>query len=112
MMDTQAIQGLLAQYQKFDWHLHHVLMTREMRDTLPETLDALFENAKIDESDINAVWFSRPAANGRVAFELRALNNTPFALVDSSEPGADETDLNSLFQRVEEKMRDRLSQQH
>jgi len=112
MIDARAIQGLLAQYQRFDWQLHHVLMTREMRDTLPASLTVLFGNAEIVDSDINAVWFSRPAENGRIAFELRALSNTPFALVDSSEPGADETDLAALFQRVEGKMRERLSHQH
>jgi len=47
-----------------------------------------------------------------MSFELRALSNTPFALVDSSEAGADETDLAALFQRVEGKMRERLSHQH
>ena len=112
MIDDLTVRGLIAQYERFEWRLHHVLLTPETQSALYASFKELFGNVEVIESDINAIWFSRPAQNGRLAFELRALGNTPFALVDSSEPDANEIDLQTLFRRVEGKMRERLSHQH
>ena len=69
----------------------------------------LFEDIPVAESDLNAAWFSRPNANGRIAWELRSLGPTPVRLVDSSEPEAAESELTELFERVENQMRQRSS---
>lgn len=108
MISETAIREVLSQYDRFDWRLDHVLLSPKLRDRLSEEASTVFENVPIEESDLDAAWFSRISTNGRVAWELRSLGSSPFALVDSSEQNATRDELTSLFQRVEMDMRRRI----
>ena len=108
MISENSVREILSQYKRFGWRLERVLLTPDLKKSLGESIATLFENASVAESDLDAAWFSRPAVNGRTAWELRSLTNTPFALVDSSEPETDESGLAKIFSRVEDQMRQRL----
>jgi hypothetical protein len=108
VISEDAVREILSQYKKFGWRLERVLLTSDLKKSLGDSIAILFENASVAESDLDAAWFSRPAVNGRIAWELRSLTNTPFALVDSSEPEADESELAEIFSRIEDEMRQRL----
>ena len=108
MISYEAVSEILAQYQRFGWQLERVVLTPELKLRLARSADELFEGKPIMESDLDAAWFSRTNENGRVAWELRSLGATPFALVDSAMPNSSESELNELFQRVEDEMRERL----
>jgi hypothetical protein len=108
VINEDAVREILSQYKRFGWRLERVLLTRDLKESLGESIRALFDDITVAESDLDAAWFSRPAVNGRIAWELRSLTNTPLALVDSSEPEADESELAEMFSRVEDQMRQRL----
>lgn len=108
MIDGQTIREIFSQYEKFGWRLEHVRLSNELKSSLAGRDEELFSRVTVAESDLDAAWFSRMNANGRVAWELRSLGHTSFALVDSAEPNASESDLNQLFQRLENQMRQRL----
>jgi hypothetical protein len=108
VISEDAISEILSQYKKFGWRLERVLLSDELTRSLGEMTESLFGGLSPGESDLDAAWFSRPNANGRLAWELRSLTTAPFALVDSTEPEPDPTELDNLFQRVEEQLRQRL----
>ena len=107
MINEDSISEILTQYKRFGWQLERVLLSKPLRENLDGSVDTLFERRLVRDSDLDAAWFSRRATNGRIAWELRALSNSPFALVDSSEPEASESDLSEMFSRVEDEMRQR-----
>ena len=108
MISEDGVREILSQYKNFGWRLERVLLTPDLKKSLGDSIKVLFEDKTIIESDLDAAWFSRPAANGRIAWELRSLTSTPFALVDSSEPEGDESELAEIFSRIEDQMRQRL----
>lgn len=108
MISGDAVREILSQYNRFGWRLERVLLTSRLKKDLNGSIATLFEGITLVESDLDAAWFSRPAVNGRIAWELRPLTNNPFALVDSSDPEAHESELAEIFSRVEDQMRQRL----
>ncbi len=81
-MNAEQIREMLKQYAKHGWNLRRVLLSAKTREDLAGALESLFSNAPVVASEIDAVWFSRPAANGNEAWELRRLSQTPFALIE------------------------------
>jgi len=108
VISEDAVREILSQYKKFGWRLERVLLTPDLKKGIVDSIKVLFEDKTIIESDLDAAWFTRSAVNGRIAWELRSLTNTPFALVVSSAPDAGGSELNELFSRVEDEMRQRL----
>ena len=108
MIDADVIRGILSQYVKFGWRLHHVLISDRLKNDLGKSVSGVFGDVRVIDSDIDGAWFSRSAENGRLALELRSLGAVPFALVDSAESGASETELEDVFTRTEQEMRERL----
>jgi hypothetical protein len=53
----------------------------------------------VRESEIDALWFSRPSAHDREAWELRLLEQTQYALFEAFEP--DETEIQRQEARLE-----------
>jgi hypothetical protein len=108
VISEDAVREIVSQYKSFEWRLERVLLTPALKKGLGDSITVLFKDKTMVESDLDAAWFSRSAANGRIAWELRSLTSTPFALVDSSAPDANGSELNELFSRVEGEMRQRL----
>jgi len=82
MMTAEQIQAILSLYARHGWKLRRVLLTPALKKTLRDSLAALFDSAEIIESEIDAVWFSRPSDHEREAWELRRLSPTPYALFE------------------------------
>lgn len=81
MIDRARIHEILKQYEKHGWTLRRVLLCREARESLSGSPENPFGGAQIADSETNAVWFSRRAANGNEAWELRRLTGSPFAVI-------------------------------
>src|ERR1044071_4920624 len=94
MSRLKKFQETLAQYQRHGWRLVRVLARPETLAELRGAGDAAatFEGAPADESDVDAMWFTRPSAEGREAWELRLVGDTPYALFELFEPDEEEED--------------------
>jgi hypothetical protein len=82
MINAEQITGILSLYKKHGWNLRRVLLCVRSKENLSNDLINLFGDAEIVESKVDAVWFSRPAADGNEAWELRHLSENPYALVE------------------------------
>lgn len=107
MIDPAAVTALVSQYERFGWRLDHVVLSSETKSGLGPDVSEIFRGVPIADSDIDGLWFTRPAANGRIAAELRSLGGTPFALVDSVSSDAQENEWAEAFQRTESRLRER-----
>lgn len=87
MTDSAAIGDIIRTYAKHGWILRRVLLSADLRQSLGERSCEFFGDAKVGDGDIDAAWFSRPPDTGEIAWEIRHLNETPFALLEY----ADET---------------------
>jgi len=87
MIGDWQVQEILKQYNKHGWNLRRVLLSVQTRENLPA---ALFGQAEIVSSRLDAAWFSRRSLEGRETWELRHLSTVPFALVEVFEDDDDE----------------------
>ena len=83
MNQRDRIKEILATYQKHGWQLRRVLLVPESRDTISENDELTFEGARVDDANVDALWFSRPSAGRREAWELRLVAETPYALFET-----------------------------
>ena len=85
------LEEILNQYVRHGWRLKGVLMTAHTRAEIQnQHRAATFEGVPVKESSFDALWFSRPSHSGRVAWELRLVAETPYALLETFEQ--DETE--------------------
>ena len=87
MIGEREVKEILAQYERHGWSLRRVLLSAENERNLPA---ALFGQTEVVSSNLDALWFSRASSEGREAWELRHLSNTPFALVEVFEADDEE----------------------
>ncbi len=103
-------QETLATYRKYGWQLARVLMNQ---DTLAELRDATggedFETVTAREFPVDAMWFVRPAAGGREAWELRLVSESPYALLELFEPDEAEEDREDVRREMEAKLNERMT---
>ncbi|HEY0174630.1 MAG TPA: hypothetical protein VGB98_26675 [Pyrinomonadaceae bacterium] len=110
MSQVGKFEEILAQYRRHGWRLARVLAR-------PGTFDATFaapgaeggasyEGAPVVESEADAMWFTRPSAEGREAWELRLVGDTPYALFELFEPDEDEEDREDVRREMEARMRE------
>lgn len=109
-MDLGLFQRLVDQYRKYGWGPRRILVGASGDELLPladRDLVTVKTNAGID-----AVWFSRPRKDGRVAWELRHLSETPYALVEVFDSSLDAAELDDALAGIEEKMRQVLTRKN
>ena len=107
MMSAEAIRALLQLYERHEWRLERVLISPSLLDSLGDRAAELFAGAEIMESDLDAAWFRRPSVAKKVAWELRALDPTPFALVEVSDGESSRSEIEALMTSLEQRLRDR-----
>lgn len=105
MISAGQIREILSLYKKHGWHLRRVLLTEDLRNSLTDSLGNLFGTAEIIESDIDAVWFSRPSSGERKAWEIRHLSETPYALVEVFDAEDDEEIRAETRRELEEQLK-------
>ena len=110
MSRLKKFQEILAQYRRHGWRLARVLARPE---SLAELCGAsagdaalIFEGAPADEAEVDAMWFTRPSAEGREAWELRLVGDTPYALFELFEPDEEEEDREDVRREMEARLRD------
>jgi hypothetical protein len=81
-------------------------MTAELQKNLVSAQDEPLNDVEKRVADIDAIWFSRSAGNGRETWELRLLDPTPFALLDVLDQNLDETERDKALTRIEAQMRE------
>lgn len=110
MSRLKKFQEILAQYHRHGWRLARVLSRpeslAEMRGANGGDDALTFEGAPITESDVDAMWFTRPSAEGREAWELRLVGDTPYALFELFEPDEVEEDREDVRREMEARLRD------
>ena len=107
MSQLKKFQEILAQYRRHGWRLARVL-ARPGTFAAPgaESGGASFEGAPVTESEVDARWFARPSAEGREAWELRLVGETPYALFELFEADEEEEDREDVRREMEARLRD------
>ena len=101
MIDLDGLRSIFAIYVKHGWLLRRVLLSPALRASLgPSAAD--FGGSAVQDSDIDAAWFSRAPAAGGVAWEIRYLSPAPYALVEHIDEFSDsfEADLGAVEARL------------
>ena len=113
MNRLKNIQEILAQYRRHGWRLARVLARPETLAELREESEGggeEFGGAPVAESEVDAMWFTRPSAEGREAWELRLAGGTPYALFELFEPDEAEEDREDVRREMEACLRERQKQ--
>ncbi len=112
MSNIELFQEIAATYHKHGWRLRRILARAEMLAEISargETIENLFEEAPVRETGIDALWFARLSAEGREAWELRHVAETPFALFELFEPDEAEEDREDVRREMEAQMIERMT---
>ena len=105
MIDAKQVQEILTQYKKHGWKLSRVLLSAPTGKMLSASLEKLFGNTEIIQSDIDAAWFFRASDKGGEAWELRRLSGTPFALFEVFDADDDEEIREETRQEMQTRMK-------
>ena len=106
MRKAGLFMELVATYRKHGWEPRTALLQPATRVELESTEAALLNNISVRDSEIDALWFSRPSHNNRDAWELRLLAQTPYALFETFEPEETEEERDEVRQEMEARMRE------
>jgi hypothetical protein len=112
MSKVKKFDDAHATYTRHGWRLVRVLARPE---TLPELRanagddDVQYKGAPVTESDVDAMWFTRPSQGGREAWELRLVADPPYALFELFEPDEPEEDREDVRREMEARLRDYAS---
>lgn len=95
-------------YRRHGWRLARALMRAETLEQLRAEGggEQSFEGAAVEESAADAMWFTRGAAGGREAWELRLVAESPYALFELFEPDESEEDREEVRREMEARMRE------
>ncbi len=107
-MKIELAKEIVATYEKHGWNLRRVLITPAARAEEPRIAEA-FPRAAIVNSEIDALWFSRPSHGGREAWEVRSVAEQPYALFEAFEVDDEEEDREAARREMENKMREYAS---
>lgn len=121
MNELLRFRETLATYRKYGWTLARVLMRPETLAGLPEPAGApaagagagevasaahSFEGVPVSEAAFDAMWLKRPSHEGREAWELRLVAETPYALFELFEADEAEEDREDVRREMEARMRE------
>ena len=109
-MTPELFREIIAAYQSHGWELRRVLLKPPTRSDLSEQAVGLFDEAKLIDSDIDALWFARPSHAGREAWELRLVAEQPYALFEAFEAHETEEEREEARIEMQNKMRDHQTQ--
>ena len=108
MKRLDQFRETLATYRTYGWRLARVMMRPDALAALrAATGGADFEAVAAREFPVDAMWFVRPAAGGREAWELRLVGESPYALFELFEPDEAEEDREDVRREMEAKMLER-----
>jgi len=97
---------LVTTYLKHGWDLKGALMQPSTRAEISAVKPDLATEITIKDSSVDGLWFSRPSHQDRVAWELRLLSETQYALFETFEPEETEEEREEMKLEMEAKLRD------
>jgi hypothetical protein len=100
--------AIVEQYEKHGWTLQRILLTKAELAATSDELKTRFPNAVLVESDIDAIWFSRPNRDAET-WELRRLSGTPFALLEVFEGIVADGEREDALRNIEQRMAESLT---
>lgn len=106
MSQEDLINDILATYQKHGWKLRRALLRPETRAAITEV--GLLSQAQVEDSQIDALWFSRASHGQREAWELRLVSATQYALFENFEADEMEEAREELRREMEARMRSKV----
>lgn len=106
MNQVDLIRQILATYQKHGWQLRRLLLLPETRAQVANGDETTFAGTRVDEANVDALWFSRPSSGKREAWELRLIAETPYALLETFEANEPE----EAHEKVRQEMVARMSE--
>ncbi len=83
MIDAENIGEIIAVYEKHGWVLRRVLLTPTLKARVNDGISQFVDGVQVIDAEVDAAWFSRPPLSGGVAWEIRHLGETPYALVEN-----------------------------
>jgi hypothetical protein len=110
-MSLELFKEIIATYRRHGWELRRVLIKPASRKDLKEEAAEIFSEAALIEAEFDALWFARPSAAGREAWELRLVAEQPYALFAAFEADESEEDREEARLEMEHQMRDQISPQ-
>ena len=104
---VKKFEEVAATYRRHGWRVAGVLMAGA---ALAEWRAAggpdLFGGLTPSESEVDALWFTRPSQGGREAWELRLVAEPPYALFELFEPDEAEEDRADVRREMEARLRE------
>lgn len=104
MARAENIRETLDLYKKHGWTLRRALLSEESRRDLGDSVQELFDTARIIGFGKDAAWFSRASGKDREAWELRLFGDAPFALVEVFGPEQDEEARDEIRGELEQRI--------
>ncbi|HSS22767.1 MAG TPA: hypothetical protein VLL54_22025 [Pyrinomonadaceae bacterium] len=102
----KLIEEIVATYHKHGWTLRRVLLRPETMEAAEQLKTLRLEEAKVEESEVDGLWFGRPSHEQREAWELRLLSENAFALFETFERDESEEDREEVRKEMEARLRD------
>jgi hypothetical protein len=106
MNQLERIGEIIATYSRHGWQLKRVLLSPETSAQMAQQEASIFNDALIQESLVDALWFARPSHAGREAWELRLASDTPYALFETFEADEGEEDREEVRLEMEARLRE------
>jgi hypothetical protein len=103
------VKEIVNTYQQHGWELRRVLLRPETSTQLTAQLTSdsfSLDGIKVEESQIDGLWFSRPSHEQREAWELRLLAENPFALFETFEVDETEEQREEVRREMEARLRE------
>ena len=103
------IKEIVNTYQQHGWQLRRLLLRPETSTQLTAQLNSdsfLLDGIKVEESQVDGLWFSRPSHEQREAWELRLLAENPFALFETFEVDETEEQREDVRREMEARLRE------
>jgi hypothetical protein len=109
MNKTDLFMDIVATYRKHGWELKAAMLQPSTRTELSSLNPELLLQIEVKDSSIDALWFSRPSHKDRVAWELRLLAETQYALFETFEMDETEEERDQMKLEMEARLRDYVS---
>jgi hypothetical protein len=106
MNQLERIREIIATYSRHGWQLKRVLLSPETSAQMSGQEASIFNDALVQESTVDALWFARPSHTGREAWELRLASTTPYALFETFEADETEEDREEVRLEMEARLRE------
>ena len=112
MRQLQQFQETSDTYRNHGWRLARVLMRPDTlaqlhsHGTASASTEVHFEDVSVQSAEVNAMWFARASHEGREAWELRLVGETPYALFELFEADEADEDREDVRREMEARLRE------